>query len=147
MKCDIINDVKLVAESISQNILLQIFESFQVCKCIRVYSKTCLKHPLSKRLKICFQHQLTLNAGQNDCRMLQGEHLQYFRPSLSYQLSFRSLFCLFLSGCSKLVLLYHHFHVQTCKSYLTLQNLKQNKLISKKIHRCAMQKKTVASIL
>ena len=32
-----------------------------------------------------------------------GEHsailLQYFRPSLSYHLSLRSLFCLFLSGC------------------------------------------------
>ena len=25
--------------------------------------------------------------------------LQYFKPSLSYNLSFRSLFCLFLSGC------------------------------------------------
>ena len=29
----------------------------------------------------------------------EGSILQYFRPSLSYQLSLRSLFCLFLSGC------------------------------------------------
>ena len=28
----------------------------------------------------------------------KGSILQYFRPSLSYHLSFRSLFCLFLSG-------------------------------------------------
>ena len=44
--------------------------------------------------KIGFQDQLLLNAGQKYCRMLQGEH----RPSLSYHLSLRSLFCLFLSG-------------------------------------------------
>ena len=38
------------------------------------YSKTCVKLPLSKRLKIGFQDQLSLNAGQMYCRMLQGEH-------------------------------------------------------------------------
>ena len=32
--------------------------------------------------------------------------LQYFRPSLSYHLSLRSLFCLFLRGCFTQVLLY-----------------------------------------
>ena len=32
--------------------------------------------------------------------------LQYFRPSLSYHLSLRSLFCLFLSRCLRRVLLY-----------------------------------------
>ena len=32
--------------------------------------------------------------------------LQYFRPSLSYHLSLRSLFCQFLSGCFTQVLLY-----------------------------------------
>ena len=32
--------------------------------------------------------------------------LQYFRPSLSYHLSLRPLFCLFLSGCFTQVLLY-----------------------------------------
>ena len=39
-----------------------------------VYSKTCLKRPLSKRPKIGFQDQLSVNAGQQFCRMLQGEH-------------------------------------------------------------------------
>ena len=39
-----------------------------------MYSKTCVKWPLSKRPKIGFQDQLLLNAGQKYCRMLQGEH-------------------------------------------------------------------------
>ena len=38
------------------------------------YSKTCVKQPLSKRPKIDLQDQLSLNAGQKYCRMLQGEH-------------------------------------------------------------------------
>ena len=38
------------------------------------YSETCLKWPLSKRQKLGFQDQLSLNAGQKYCRMLQGEH-------------------------------------------------------------------------
>ena len=69
-----------------------------------LYSKTGLKRPLKRRLKIVFQDRLLLNAGQKYCRMLQGEQesiLQYFRPSLSYHLSLRSLLCLFLSGNPK----------------------------------------------
>ena len=38
-----------------------------------LYSKTCVKLPLSKRLKIGFQDQLWPNAGQKYGRMLQGE--------------------------------------------------------------------------
>ena len=38
------------------------------------YSKTCLKRPFKKKTKIGFQDQLSLNAGQKYCRMLQGEH-------------------------------------------------------------------------
>ena len=38
------------------------------------YSKTGVKRPLSKRLKIGFQDQLWLNAGQKYCRMLPLEH-------------------------------------------------------------------------
>ena len=47
------------------------------------YSKTCLK--------ICFQ---------------EVEHSAILRPSLSYHLPLRPLFCLFLSGCLRQVLLY-----------------------------------------
>ena len=38
------------------------------------YSITCVKRPLSKRPQIGFQDQLSLNAGQMYCRMLQREH-------------------------------------------------------------------------
>ena len=66
------------------------------------YSKTCLKRPLKKKTKNWFSR---LNAGQKYCRMQvksiaecsKGSILQYFRPSLSYHLSLRSLFCLVLS--------------------------------------------------
>ena len=39
-----------------------------------VNSKTCLKRPLKRGQKIGFQDQLSLHAGQKNCRMLQGEH-------------------------------------------------------------------------
>ena len=39
-----------------------------------MYSKTCLKQPLSKRSKIGFQDPLSLNAGQKYCRMHPLEH-------------------------------------------------------------------------
>ena len=40
----------------------------------KLYSKICVKRPLSKRSKIGFQEQLLRNAGQNYCRLHQGEH-------------------------------------------------------------------------
>ena len=66
-----------------------------LCLCIiwssneifRDHSKTCVKPSLSKRPKIGFQDQLSLNAVQKYCRMLQGEHSAILRPSLSYHLS------------------------------------------------------------
>ena len=56
--------------------------------------------------KIGLQDQLSLNAGQKSCRMLQESFLQYFRPALSFHLSLRPLFSLFLSGRLRYVLLY-----------------------------------------
>ena len=38
------------------------------------YSKACLNRPLKKKTKIGIQDRLSLNAGQEYCRMLQGEH-------------------------------------------------------------------------
>ena len=58
-----------------------------------------------RRPKAGFQDRLSLNVGQKYCRMLQESILQYFRPSLSYHLSLRPLFCLFLSGGLRQVLL------------------------------------------
>ena len=40
-----------------------------------MYSKTGVKRPISKRPKIGFQYQLSLNVGQKYCRMLQREHV------------------------------------------------------------------------
>ena len=39
-----------------------------------MYSKACVQRPLSKRPQFGFKNQISLNAGQNYCRMLQGEH-------------------------------------------------------------------------
>ena len=39
----------------------------------RYYSKNCVKRPLSKRPKISFQEQLSLNTDKKNCRMLQGD--------------------------------------------------------------------------
>ena len=58
-----------------------------------------------KDRKFGFQDQLSLNAGQQYCRMLQVVIRQYFRPSFGYHLSLRS-FLLFLSGRFTQVLLY-----------------------------------------
>ena len=69
-----------------------------------VYSKTCLKRTFKKKTKTGFQDRLSLNSGQKYRRMLQGI-LLYFRLSLSYTLSLRSLFCLVLSGRLRQVLL------------------------------------------
>ena len=66
-----------------------IFENDLPSLQIFIYSKTCLKGPLKKRPKIVFQDQLSLNAGQKYCRMLQENILPYFPPSLSLHLSLR----------------------------------------------------------
>ena len=60
-----------------------------------------------RRTKFGFKDRLSLNTGQKYCRMLQESILQYFRPALSYHLSLRPLFCLFLRGRLRRVLLYY----------------------------------------
>ena len=59
------------------------------------YSKTCVKWPLSKIPKISFQDQLSLMQVKSIAECSNGSILQYFRPSVSYYLSLRSLFCRF----------------------------------------------------
>ena len=59
---------------------------FRVCN----HSKTCLKRPLSKRVQLVFK---------TNYRLMQVKSIAaFFRPSLSYHMPLRSLFCLFLSG-------------------------------------------------
>ena len=53
-----------------------------VKKLLCMYSKTCVKRPLSKRPKIGYQDQLSLNASQKYCRMLQGEHSAILMTSI-----------------------------------------------------------------
>ena len=73
----------------------------RVCKPLsgKSISNNTVKTALSGHSKE-LQDQLSLNAGQN------YSILQYFPPSLSYHLSLRPLFYLFLSGRLRQVLLY-----------------------------------------
>ena len=81
------------------------------------YNNTTVKLVLSghekKRPKIGFQDRLSLTASQKNCRMLQKSILQYFRPSLSYHMSLKTL-CLFVSGHFRQVLL----HISLIHNYL-----------------------------
>ena len=74
------------------------------------YSKTCVKRSLSKIPKIGYQDQLTLNAGQKSCRMLQGEHSAILSTFNKLPLSLRYVFYLFLSGRFTQVLMYRQAH-------------------------------------
>ena len=51
--------------------------------------------------------------------------MQYFRPSLSYHLSLRSLFCLFLSGRLRQVLRYVESEAKTSAQWITILPLRQ----------------------
>ena len=86
-------------------------DTCSLCKILFVYSKICLNQSLSKRPKVGFQDQLSLNAGQRYCRMFQGKHSAILSTSLSYHLSLRSLFCLLKSDRLRQVLLYHEIAV------------------------------------
>ena len=70
------------------------------------YSKTCVKRPLSKRPKIGFKTNYRFMQVNSITECSKESILQYFRPSLSYHMSFRSLLCLFLSVCLRQVLLF-----------------------------------------
>ena len=76
---------------------------FVFLRCLHVainvmYSKTCLKRPLKRKTKIVFKTDYILYRLMQDEPIAECSNwsiLQYFRPSLSYHLSVRSLFCLF----------------------------------------------------
>ena len=57
----------------------------------KIYNKTCLQRPLKKNKKIGFQYQLSLNAGQKYCRMLQGEHSAILLTSIKLSFSITTL--------------------------------------------------------
>ena len=64
-------------------------------------SKTCVKvkRPLSKRPKIVFQDQLSLNAGQKYCRMLQGKHSAVLLTFIKLPFVIKIFVLTILSGC------------------------------------------------
>ena len=62
------------------------------------YSKTCLKGHYQKDQRMVFNTSYRLMQVKSIAECSKGSILQYFRPSLSYHLSLRSLFCLLLSG-------------------------------------------------
>ena len=70
------------------------------------YSKTFVKRPLSKRPKISFQDQLSHNAGQKYCRMLQGEHSAILKTCIKLPFVIKIHVLSILSGCFTQVLLY-----------------------------------------
>ena len=84
-----------------------------------LYSKTCVKRPLSKSTKIGFQDQFSLK----QVKSIAECFLQYFRPSVSYHLSLRSLFCLFLSGRFTQVLLYSFITLNTVFTHCTCSSV------------------------
>ena len=86
--------------------------------CLQNQGSFGMKHVTLKQLNLCKTATLKKNKNwfSRPHRLMQvksiaecskGSILQYFRPSLSYQLLLRSLFCLFLSGRFTQVLLYY----------------------------------------
>ena len=69
------------------------------------FYKTCLKRPLKKRSKIGFKTDYRLMQVKSIAECSNGSILHHFRLLLCNHLSLRSLFCLFLSGCLRQVLL------------------------------------------
>ena len=62
------------------------------------YSKRCVKGPLSKRPKMVFKTDYRLIQVKSIAECSHWSILHYIRPSFSYHLSFRPLFCVILSG-------------------------------------------------
>ena len=86
---------------------------------IKFMSRKCHNHILhtvkpvlsghsKRRPKLVFKTYYRLMQVKRFAECSKGSILQYFRPSLSYHLSLRSLICLFLSGRLRQVLLYQH---------------------------------------
>ena len=74
------------------------------------YSKTCVKRPLTKRPKMGFQDQLSLDAGQKYCRMRQGEHSAILQTFIKLLIVIKIFVLSILSGLIRHVLLYFPLH-------------------------------------
>ena len=77
------------------NFLSALSSAYVTCKVAYSYYSLC-KMATPKRPKIGFKTNYRLIQVKSIAECSKGSILQYFRPSLSYHLSLRSLFCLFL---------------------------------------------------
>ena len=66
-------------------------------------------HSKKNNPKLVFKTDYRLMQFKSIAECSKGSILQYFQPSLRYHLSLTSLFCLFLSGRLRQVLLYQNF--------------------------------------
>ena len=64
--------------------------SYVVATHVHLYSKTCLKRPLKKKIKTGFQDILSLNSGQKYCRMPQGEHSTILSTFIKLPFAFKT---------------------------------------------------------
>ena len=78
------------------------FDAFEIHRTV----KSVLRGHSKRRPKIVFKTDYGLMQIKSIAECSKGSILQYFRPSLRYHLSLKPLFCLFLSGCLRHVLLY-----------------------------------------
>ena len=79
----------------------------------RNYRKMTIKWLFAKIGKIGFQDQLSLNAGQKNCRMLQRENSAILSTFIKLPFVIKIFVCLFLSGRFTQVLMYIQIHVIT----------------------------------
>ena len=90
-------------------------KNFQPCVDYETETKYITVKPVlsghsKRRPKIVLKMDYCLMQVKRIAKCSKGSILQYFRPALSYHLPLRSLFCFFLSGHLRQVLLY-----QICK--------------------------------
>ena len=79
------------------------------------YSKTCVEGHSQKDHNLVFKTNYRLMQVKSIAECSKESILQYFWPSSSYHLSFKSLFCLFLSGHFTQVLLYLLLVIRPCE--------------------------------
>ena len=83
--------------------------AYMMIRCVYL-GENCTVKPLKKKTKIDFQDQLSLNAGQKYCKMLQREHSAILSTSIKLPSVIKKpLSCLFLSGRLRQVLLFSKF--------------------------------------
>ena len=107
------------------------------------YSKTCVKGHFQKDHKLVFKTNYGLMQVKSIAECSKGSILQYFQPSLSYHLSLRSLFCLFLSGHFTQVLLYRYYKGTILQKDYRAMIISSYYSMVKKIKKCKIPYKIV----